>query len=498
MAIPGISRSQFTRNAEPKRRAGRGPREQSAEKRRQIAAVSLHYGQSQLWSAAREFERSGRYRIISAFAGTGGGKTWYGPRHWYPFIRRNPEATYLFIEPTYRMLKRVLLPIVEEFFGAFNLGTMYRGDMIYELHTGGRILFASIDNPNSLQGVHIDGGIWCDEIGLYSEEAWDVILQRSAYYRAPILNTSTPYTLPWVEKRLHKPSKDRRTADEYYSLQFPSHWNPSYPLDQFFALKRAWPKDKFERLMLGQFTRIGGLVFEEFDEQRNVAEIYPLPTPPGADYPLVYFRHPLEGERKVELIRTWAAQDWGYSADPGCQLLLGQDAAGRIYCFEEDYDKGVPVERGTDRGEDTWAARALTRCERYGIDALFCDPSDPEAIDSMRAHGVPAVKAYNKILPGIDRVNEAFRPHKRGGAGLYISVTCPNLLRTIGSYVRQKIAGTDEYKPSPSPNQEDHALDTLRYSLASGDDDSGGNLAPVTLIGAQRGTGKGRKPGPRF
>jgi hypothetical protein len=487
MAAPGF-RSPYGRRSDrrdsPRRRDPRNGPTLSAEKRQKNAAVKLHYGQTQLWLAAREFEQNGRNRIISGIAGTGGGKTWYGPRHWYPFIRRNPEATFLFIEPTYKMLKRVMLPVVEEFFGAFNLGTMYRGDMVYELRTGGRILFASIDNPNSLQGVHVDGGIWADEIGLYAEEAWDVILQRAAYHKAPILNTSTPYTLPWVEKRLHKPSLDPRTAGEYFSLQFPSHWNPAYPRDQFFALKRQWPKDKFERLMLGQFTRIGGLVFEEFDETKNVAEIRPLPSSSSDEGLRLRFRHKIEGERIVTLWRTWAAQDWGYTIDPGCQLVFGQDEDGRIYVFEEDYDRGVPVERGTTSGEDTWTARAITRMERYGIDAVYCDPSDPEAIDSMRSHGVPAVPAYNKIVAGVERVNEAFhRQPSRGGVGLYIAYNaCPNLLRTIGTYVRQKIAGTDEYRPTPAPNQEDHAPDTLRYGLASGDEYG----APVSLLPGKR------------
>lgn len=476
---------------------GRGPKV-TPEKVAELANISLHYGQAEVWRA-----REHGYRILNMFAGTGGGKTWFGPRFWYPIIRERPEATFLFTEPTWRMLKRVMLPMVLEYFDAFNMGRMHLGDMVYELHSGGRILFGSIDNPNSLQGVHVTGGVWADEIGMYREDAWDVLLQRGALHRVVHLNTSTPYTLPWIERRLYKPSlPGQPDSDEYWSIQFPSWWNPGYPKEQFFKLKRTWPRDKFERLMLGLFTRISGLAFDEFDESRNIAEVYTF----GSERK-IWFKHPLyapEGE-VIDVVHAWAAQDWGWNPAPGCQQLFVSDAYGRIFVVEEDYDTFVPV-TSADPLEDSWCQRAARRNERWGLDAIYCDPESPGDIAAMQAYGLPAVKAVNKHEYGFDKVNAALHPMQGTwsspstgeplplGAGLFFGHNCVNLIRTIGSYVRQKDPSSDAYLPKAASNQEDHAEDTLRYGVVKdgkfGDEGEYPGVAPL-ILSAARGRGRG-------
>lgn len=467
-------------------RPSRPERQMSLEQRQKAARVALHYGQSQAWQAHHQ----DGYRIISIFAGSGGGKTWLGPRFFYPIVKEKPGATFLFVEPTWRMLKRIMLPVLDDFYGAFGLGRMHLGDMVYVFNNGARIIFGSVDNPNSLQGVHIDGGIWADEIGLYAEEAWDVLLQRAALYRAPILNTSTPYTLPWCEKRLHKPTLTARNkrSHEYWLLQFPSYWNPAYPKEQYWELKRTWPKDKFDRLMRGLFTRIGGLMFDEIKEDRNLADIYPIEGTNEYPYRL-YFKHPREGSRIVNLVETWAAQDWGWNPDPGCQLLCGRDEEGRIYVFAERYETQVPVVKGTNDGGDTWTSRALEWVERWGINVLWCDPSRPEYIVAMREHGVPAAPANAKVSYGAEVVNETALSLRDGSAGLYISIHgCPNLVRTYGSYVRKKGHGDEEYLPIPADGQEDHAPDTLRYLLVGDKKEERETWgAPPSVLGAPRG-----------
>ncbi len=420
--------------------------------------------------------------------------TYYGPRHFYPLFA-TPDGlskTYLWTEPTFRMLKRVMLPTILPFLDAFEMGKMNYSDMVYNLRGGGIILFGSTDNPNSLQGAHINGGIWADEVGLYTKEAWDVLMQRAAFYKAHILATTTPYLLPWVETELAKPASDPRTAHIYRLIQFPSYVNPAYPLDEYFRLKRQWPADKFRRLMEGKFSRIGGLCFDEFSAERNLATIYPVDQP-GGGRPHLWFKHPIEGEREIELVRVWAAQDWGWSPDPGCQMLAGSDAYGRIYVFEEDYETFIPVEQGTSQGRDTWTRRALRRHERYGLDAIYADPSRPDDIAAMQAWGLPIFKANNSHEYGFDTVNQAFRLLGDSTCGLYIAQNaCINLLRTIDSYVRAKAPNLDGvYLPKAAPYQEDHAEDTLRYLITgnSRPADPGVHNLPPLIRGARRGAG---------
>lgn len=413
--------------------------------------------------------------------------TWLGPRILYPIIREGLDKVYLFTEPTWRMVKRVMIPEVVPFLNSFQMGEMHYGDMIYYLRGGGRILFGSVDNPNSLQGAHVNGAVWNDEVGQDTEEAYDVTMQRRALWRAPVLNTSTPYTMPWVERRLSVPSQPGHPDSHIYKLiQFPSYWNPQYSTDEYLRLKRTWPADKFDRLMRGLFTRVGGLMFEEFSAERNVAVIYA--DPKGRR---LWLKHPKEGERWVDLEQVWLAQDWGWT-DAGCQLLLASDAQRRVYVLEEDYGSGVQFALSDAYQGDTWTTRALRRMRAWGLDGVYAGHDRPEHIATWQQIGLPAVKATNNIAYGADMVNQQMLQRPDGTAGLYIAGNrCPNLVRTIGTYVRAKAPGSDSYLPSPAPNQEDHAVDCLRYGIARDGKPQrpGGGGADITIWpGRRKGT----------
>lgn len=444
-----------------------------------------HYGQWLAWQAFHEQH----YRIVTLAAGTGGGKTWSAPRLLYPFLRDGGLArTHLWTEPTYKMLVRVMLPTVLPFLDAYRMGTFRKGDMLYELAGGGRILFGSADIPNSLQGAHIDGTVWADEVGLYAEEGWEVLEQRAGFYQAPMLATTTPYTLPWLEKRLAKPAEEP-LQHVYRLIQFPSWWNPKYPREEYERQKKMLPKDKFDRLYRGLFVRIGGLVFDSFDESRNVAVITHIPgtrtlhvQPPNAE--------PFD----VEIVHARAGMDWGWAPDPGCLLLGGYDALGRLFIWQEHYETHIQVERGTTEGEDTWINRALAWHMAWGLEMVACDPSRPSDIQLFRDYGLPAVGAENNLIYGIDEVNQRMVPLGGGyGMGCYIASNgCPHLLRTIGTYVRRKRGDGEGYLPKPADGQEDHPEDCLRY-LIVGDKKKGETGAPGTppaLLGAQPGSGR--------
>src|SRR4051794_184453 len=112
----GVSARSLSIAGAPTRGGARGGRAGAAASRygrmdtaraAELRKIALHYGQTLAWRA-----RQDGYRIISVFAGSGGGKTYYGPRHFYPMFSApgGLTKTYLFTEPTWRMLKRVMLP----------------------------------------------------------------------------------------------------------------------------------------------------------------------------------------------------------------------------------------------------------------------------------------------------------------------------------------------------------------------------------------------------
>ena len=63
----------------------------------------------------------------------------------------------------------------------------------------------SADDPEKLQGLHINGGLVLDEAGLMSPGIWDVARQRTNAHASPILITSTPYGFNWLYHSLVVP-----------------------------------------------------------------------------------------------------------------------------------------------------------------------------------------------------------------------------------------------------------------------------------------------------
>jgi hypothetical protein len=104
-------------------------------------------------------------------------------------------------------------------------------------------------------------------------------------------------------------------------------------------------------------------------------------------------------------------------------------------------------------------------CRRHNVTRLFCDPSRPAAILSMRSYGTKfdvrgmakAIKADNAIMPGISALNAGFN-----GGRLRISPNCQPLSDELINYHRV-INRDGQYTDTVAPGQSDHMTDALRY-----------------------------------
>jgi len=101
-----------------------------------------------------------------------------------------------------------------------------------------------------------------------------------------------------------------------------------------------------------------------------------------------------------------------------------------------------------------------------GVDVIVVDPSAPELIAGLRSAGLPAVKARNEILPGIQRVQSRLAAVPGGRPGLLFDPQCVNLMREMESYEwAPESPGSEKRKDVPIGGS-DHAVDCLRYAIA--------------------------------
>jgi len=199
----------------------------------------LHPGQ------AMAFDSEAQY--VAMIAGTGGGKTWFGPIWLAREIAKDPKGDYLAVSPTYPMLKDILLPRALEILNDWHGGTYKSMEKVYYLKGGGRVLFRSADRPLSMESVHVNA-VWLDEAGQMRSEAWHVAQRRVGFHKGRILITTTPYLLNWLKTDIYDRWKEGDPAIDV--IQFGTAENPYYPREQIEVARRTMPDWMFRMFYL--------------------------------------------------------------------------------------------------------------------------------------------------------------------------------------------------------------------------------------------------------
>lgn len=377
--------------------------------------IRLHSGQSRAWKSDARF--------VAMIAGTGGGKSWFGPIWLYKEIQKHPKDGFLVVSPTFPMFQRIVLPRTKEFLDAVTGGEYRAGERIYYLPTGGKIFFGSADNPFSLEGVHVRAA-WLDEAGQMKREAWDVALRRVGFHKGRILLTTTPYNLGWLKTEVFDRWKEG--DKDYKVIQFASIVNPAYPKEEFERAKTTLPDWKFRMFYLGQFARPEGLVYQDFDPGRHVVEPFEIP----ADW------------------RRVIGVDFGYN-NPTAAIWLAVNPDGMVYAYREYYQRNKLPEESGD------AIKRLSQGER--IELAACDPSEPAAIEQFRRLRIPARAADNTVKEGIEAVITLVKSNR-----FFVFRGLVNLLDEIENYCWKE--KDDQLKDEPV-KEYDHAVDALRYAV---------------------------------
>jgi PBSX family phage terminase large subunit len=380
--------------------------------------LDMHPGQTRAWKSDRRF--------VSIIAGTGGGKTFFGPIWLYREIQRHPGDDFLVVAPTFGLLQRVTFPACMRLLERLLPGIRekYRAmERALELPGGGRLFFGSADRPMSLEGVHVRAA-WLDEAGQMKREAWEVAQRRVGHKKGRILITTTPYNIGWLKVEVY----DRFKAGnpDHDVITFPSLANPSYPPEEYERARRTLPDWKFRMFYQGQFTRASGLVYQDFDQGKHLIDPFPIPT----DW------------------RRVLGVDFGFN-NPTAAVWLAIDHDNRAYSYREYYRRErLPQESGND---------LLFLSEGEGIECAYADPSDPSAIEEYNRLGLPARPADNDVLAGITSVVSAIRAGQ-----LYIFKGLVNILDEMENYRWMESNGDIKDRPV---KEYDHLMDALRYAV---------------------------------
>lgn len=393
--------------------------------------LHFHPGQRRAWDSAR--------RVVAVIAGSGAGKTSFGPLWLWREIQRCGPGDYMVVTPTYPLLSKKCLPeFLRLFKRVLGLGDYQGQQKIFTFSPDGeqrtfkrrsdaptQVYFCHAQDPDSLESATAKAA-WLDEAGQkkFRLGSWEAIQRRLAIHQGRVLITTTPYDLGWLKQQVHDRWQD---GDKRYDvINFKSIDNPAYPPEEFERARQSMPLWKFRMFYLGQFERPAGLIYDCFDDA-----VHKMPR----------FAVPPDWQRYLGL-------DFGGVHTAGV-FFAEEPRTGKLYAYREYLEgrrtarehreallagePGLPVCAGGSKSEGQWR-------------------------DEFAAAGLPVREPdVADVEVGIGRVYGAI---KRGE--LFVFADLARLLDELGSYSRPL---DDAGNPTEGiENKADfHVLDAVRY-----------------------------------
>lgn len=330
--------------------------------------------------------------------------------------------------PTYRMLQDATMNTFFERWSPY-VRKFHRGDKIATMKNGSQIYFRSASEPDKLRGPNI---LWWfgDEAALYHKKVWTVMSGRTrqfGMYGWRWLATS-PRGRNWVWKEFVQNERE-----DYRLINAPTWANPFVSEKWIADLISSYSEDEIDQELLGLFLANAGIIYSEFNRDRNKT---------SKQWSLDEFSY------------IGAGVDFGFN-NPFAIEVVGLLPDGEKVVLHEEYH------RKYDEDEQMLTAKQVF--DTYGVQTFWCDPSGAKAIQKFQEAGLNAQPADNSVLHGINVVKRALKvPRGAKRPNLLISSEAVNLMSEMEQY--EWMVNADGIRDQPK-KAFDHAADALRYCL---------------------------------
>jgi Terminase large subunit, T4likevirus-type, N-terminal len=380
-----------------------------------------------------------RYKIRhrAVFSGVGGGKTICGCFEMLSMLLENPKSVGYIFEPTYKMVRRILIPTLES---KWLLGhpidsnpivsTYNKSENLIQFIDGQSLWFGGLEEPQFAEGANVDV-VLLDEAQYISKfaESQDVVLRRlRGSGKTPrditcsIVTTSPPPLVP-----------DCRLYDFYEN---PEKRNLDSKVYRWSMLDNSFLPEKYKQEILA--THHGALA------KRFVEGLF-APVGTGSfDYDSTI--HEFSQQLQPDLIQSVIyGCDFGWT-NPSAIVCVGFDGDGRAYILDEFYQNRTQTE--------TLISELKEMLAEHGQGKIICDRSSPATIEMLRTADLNAVADESKRDDGIRELGGRFIVQGDGKPRIYVASKCVNLIHEVMVY-------NSEIK------ENDHAVDALRYAIMS-------------------------------
>ena len=253
----------------------------------------------------------------------------------------------------------------------------------------------------------------------------EVIIPTLTDTKGEVLFTSTPKGF----NHFYELYNLETTNDDWKSFHFTTYDNPHIDDDEIDKLKAQMTEDRFAQEYMGEFKRVEGLVYKEFNRDKHIYKELPA----------------------LSWVEKIVGVDFGFT-NPTAVYLIYKDYDNRYWIDYEWYKTGQTNDQVKEIIGDLKANK------------VYPDPEAPEKIEELKREGINCLevkKGKDSIKNGIAKLKELLKQNR-----LFISANCPNLIWEFETY-QYPDKRPDNPEPEIPIKENDHGLDAIRYAIVS-------------------------------
>lgn len=273
---------------------------------------------------------------------------------------------------------------------------------------------------------------YVDEATCVPAPFWRMLLSRLSLTGSQLFATCNPEApLHWLKKDFI----DRQGQLDLCHWHFNLDDNPSLDEKYKSSLKNEYTGMWYNRYILGEWAVAHGLVFDSWDHDNT-------------------YEHPFEPPNSYIV-----GVDYGTTNATAAVLCGIRHNRWPQITVEEEYYYDSS-KRGRSKTDEELVDDIRAFLGYRNISAIYLDPAAASLKIAMRNRDLPVLDAKNDVLTGIKIVSKMV-----ANKNIVIQKSCKNLIEQMQSYCWDpKAAERGEDKPV---KQNDHAVDALRYAIAS-------------------------------
>lgn len=300
--------------------------------------------------------------------------------------------------------------------------------------TGQKILFRGLDDGLKITSISVDYGVLCF---VWVEEAYEISNEDDfnkldmsirgevpeGYFKQITLTFNPWSATSWLKPRFFDVQDDDIfTKTTTYKC---NEWLDEADKRIFEKMKKNNPR-RYRIEGEGEWGIAEGLIYDNVRfENFDIDEI-----------------------RRTPGIKSAFGLDFGYTDPNAFTCLMIDNAAMKIYVFDEWYKSGVT---------NKIIAQAI-KDKGYGGQHIICDNAEPKSISELQEEGIKADssrKGKDSVNHGIQLIqNYEIIVHERN---------CPEFKKEIQNYCWAK---DKDGKPTDKPDHEfSHGMDSMRYAV---------------------------------